>query len=150
MSRSIIKTSKAPAPVGPYSQAVSCGNILYVSGQIPLDPESGELVGNSFAEQCHRVLLNLKIILEAGGSGLERVLKVTIYMKNLAQFGELNEIYSEYFDVSKNQNNFLPKTICLLHLNIYFNSFIAGINFFCDIILECVEDFVGFNFEYID
>ena len=101
MSRSIIKTLKAPAPVGPYSQAVSCGNILYVSGQIPLDPESGELVGNSFAEQCHRVLLNLKIILEAGGSGLERVLKVTIYMKNLDQFGELNEIYSEYFDVSK-------------------------------------------------
>ena len=101
MSRSIIKTSKAPAPVGPYSQAVSSGNILYVSGQIPLDPESGKLVGNSFAEQCHRVLLNLKIILEAGGSGLERVLKVTIYMKNLAQFGELNEIYSEYFDVSK-------------------------------------------------
>ena len=101
MSRSIIKTSKAPAPVGPYSQAVSYGNILYVSGQIPLDPESGELVGNSFAEQCHRVLLNLKILLEAGGSGLDRVLKVTIYMKNLAQFGELNEIYSEYFDVSK-------------------------------------------------
>ena len=101
MSRSIIKTSKAPASVGPYSQAVSYGNILYVSGQIPLDPESGELVGNSFAEQCHRVLLNLKIILEAGGSGLERVLKVTIYLKNLAQFGELNEIYSEYFDVSK-------------------------------------------------
>ena len=59
MSRSIIKTSKAPAPVGPYSQAVSSGNILYVSGQIPLDPESGEMVGNSFAEQCHRVLLNL-------------------------------------------------------------------------------------------
>jgi len=101
MSRSIIKTLKAPAPVGPYSQAVSFGNMLFVSGQIPLDPESGKLVGNSFAEQCHRVLLNLKIILEAGGSGLERVLKVTIYMKNLAQFGELNEIYSEYFDVSK-------------------------------------------------
>ena len=101
MSRSIIKTLKAPAPVGPYSQAVSFGNMLFVSGQIPLDPESGKLVDNSFAEQCHRVLLNLKIILEAGGSGLERVLKVTIYMKNLAQFGELNEIYSEYFDVSK-------------------------------------------------
>ena len=96
-----------PAPVGPYSQAVSCGNILYVSGQIPLDPESGELVGNSFAEQCHQVLLNLKIILEAGGSGLERVLKVTIYMKNLAQFGELNEIYSEYFDDSK------PARVCV-------------------------------------
>ena len=100
MTRSIIKTSKAPSPVGPYSQAVSCGNFLFVSGQIPLDPESGELVGNSFSEQCHRVLLNLKIILEEGGSGLDSVLKVTIYMKDLAQFGELNEIYSEYFNVS--------------------------------------------------
>ena len=101
MSRSIVKTSKAPAPVGPYSQALRCGNLLFVSGQIPLDPENGELVFNSFAEQCHRVLLNLKLILEAGGSNLERVLKVTIYMKNLAQFNELNEIYSEYFDASK-------------------------------------------------
>jgi len=87
--------------VGPYSQALRCGNLLFVSGQIPLDPENGELVLNSFAEQCHRVLLNLKLILEAGGSNLERVLKVTIYMKNLAQFNELNEIYSEYFDTSK-------------------------------------------------
>jgi 2-iminobutanoate/2-iminopropanoate deaminase len=101
MSRSIIKTSKAPAPVGPYSQAVRCGNLLFVSGQIPLDPENGELLLNSFAEQCHRVLLNLKLILEEGGSSLDSVLKVTIYMNNLAQFNELNEIYSEYFDASK-------------------------------------------------
>ena len=101
MSLSIVKTSKAPAPVGPYSQAVSCGNMLFVSGQIPLDPESGELVINSFAEQCHRVLLNLQLILEAGGSGLDQVLKVTIYMKKLTQFGELNEIYAEYFDEFK-------------------------------------------------
>ena len=85
MSRSIVNTSKAPAPVGPYSQAVRCENMLFVSGQVPLDPESGELVLNSFAEQCHRVLLNLKIILEAGGSALGNVLKVTIYMQNLAQ-----------------------------------------------------------------
>jgi 2-iminobutanoate/2-iminopropanoate deaminase len=75
--------------------------MLFVSGQIPLDPENGELVLSSFAEQCHRVLLNLKIILEAGGSALENVLKVTIYVKNLAQFDELNEIYSEYFDAAK-------------------------------------------------
>ena len=101
MSRSIVNTSKAPAPVGPYSQAVRCGNMLFVSGQVPLDPESGELVLNSFADQCHQVLLNLKIILEAGGSALGNVLKVTIYMQNLAQFNELNEIYSEYFDASK-------------------------------------------------
>jgi 2-iminobutanoate/2-iminopropanoate deaminase len=101
MSRSIVNTSMAPAPLGPYSQAVRCGNMLFVSGQIALDPENGELVLSSFAEQCHRVLLNLKIILEAGGSTLENVLKVTIYMKNLAQFNELNEIYSEYFDTAK-------------------------------------------------
>ena len=107
MSRSIIKTLKAPAPVGPYSQAVSCGNMLFVSGQIPLDPESGELAINSFAEQCHRVLLNLQLILQAGGSGLDRVLKVTIYLKNLTQFDELNEIYAEYFDASK------PARVCV-------------------------------------
>ena len=101
MSRSIVNISKAPTPIGPYSQAVSCGNMLFVSGQIPLDPESGELAINSFAEQCHRVLLNLQLILQAGGSGLDRVLKVTIYMKNLTQFGELNEIYAEYFDAYK-------------------------------------------------
>ena len=101
MSRSIVNTSMAPAPLGPYSQAVRCGNMLFVSGQIALDPKNGELVLSSFAEQCHRVLLNLKIILEAGGSTLENVLKVTIYMKNLAQFNELNEIYSEYFDTAK-------------------------------------------------
>lgn len=101
MTRSIVNTSKAPAPVGPYSQAVRCGNMLFVSGQIPLDPDNGELVLDSFANQCHRVLLNLKIILEAGGSNLNSVLKVTIYMKNLTQFNELNEIYSEYFDASK-------------------------------------------------
>ena len=101
MSRSIVKISNALTPIGPYSQAVSCGNMLFVSGQIPIDPESGELTINSFAEQCHRVLLNLQLILQAGGSGLDRVLKVTIYMKNMTQFGELNEIYAEYFDAFK-------------------------------------------------
>ena len=101
MSRSIVYTSKAPAPVGPYSQAVRSGNMLFVSGQIALDPENGELVINSFSEQCHRVLLNLEMILKEGGSSIQNVLKVTIYMKNIEQFHELNEIYSEYFYDSK-------------------------------------------------
>ncbi len=101
MSRSIVFTSKAPAPLGPYSQAVRSGNMLFVSGQIALDPENGELVTNSFSEQCHRVLLNLEMILKEGGSSMQNVLKVTIYMKNIAQFHELNEIYSEYFDDSR-------------------------------------------------
>ena len=101
MSRSIVYTSKAPPPVGPYSQAVRSGNMLFVSGQIALDPENGELVINSFSEQCHRVLLNLEMILKEGGSSIQNVLKITIYMKNIAQFHELNEIYSEYFYDSK-------------------------------------------------
>ena len=101
MPKSIVNTSEAPPPVGPYSQAVRCGHMLFVSGQIAIDPENGELVLNSFAEQCHRVLLNLEIILKAGGSNLQNVLKVTIYMKDLTQFKELYQIYSEYFDTSK-------------------------------------------------
>mgnify|MGYP003313476063 CR=1 FL=1 len=98
MRLSIIYTSKAPPPLGPYSQAVRSGNMLFVSGQIALDPENGELVINSFSEQCHRVLLNLEMILKEAGSSMQNVIKVTIYMKNLAQFHELNETkLSKYF-----------------------------------------------------
>ena len=99
--KSIVNTLKAPDPIGPYSQAVRSGNLLFVSGQIPIDPKNGSLVLNPFKEQCHRVLLNLNIILEAGNSSLAQVIKTTIYMKNLQQFNEMNEIYSEYFNVSK-------------------------------------------------
>ena len=101
MSIKIIKTSNAPDPVGPYSQAIRFENMLFVSGQIPIDPENGEVVIASFEDQCHRVLLNLKNIIEAGGSSLNHVLKITIYMKNLKRFNELNKIYSEYFNTSK-------------------------------------------------
>ena len=118
MSRKIVTTSKAPSPVGPYSQAIACENILFISGQISIDPDSGEVVITSFAEQCHRILLNLKLILEAGGSSLNHVLKITIYMKNLKNFNELNEIYSEYFNTSKPARtcigvNDLPKGVDL-------------------------------------
>ena len=101
MNRKIINSPKAPNPVGPYSQAISCGSILFVSGQIPIDPDNGEVIKKSFSDQCHRVLLNLKIILEESGSSLNHALKITIYMKNLKKFNELNEIYSEYFNSSK-------------------------------------------------
>ena len=101
MSRKFVITSKAPSPIGPYSQAIRCGNILYVSGQIPIDPNSGEVVITSFAEQCHQVLQNLKNVLEAGGSSLNHAIKITIYMKDLKKFNELNEIYSEYFNTAK-------------------------------------------------
>ena len=96
MTKSIINSSDAPLPIGPYSQAVRSGSLLFISGQIAIDPKNGELVLNSFTEECHRVLLNLKLIAEAGGSNLQNMLKVTIYMKNLTQFNELNEIYSKF------------------------------------------------------
>lgn len=100
MTRSIVNTVAAPPPVGPYSQAIRSGNLLFVSGQIPLDPKTGE-VPASFSEQTHRVLLNLKAVLEAGGSTMDQVLKVTIYMKDLQQFEQMNRIYAEYFSSSK-------------------------------------------------
>ena len=88
MTRSAIKISNVPASVGPYSQEVNSGDLLFISGQIPLDPENGELAGTLFLEQCHQVLANLKNILHAGGSSMGQVLKVTIYMINLGQFDE--------------------------------------------------------------
>ena len=101
MSRDLINTDAAPAPVGPYSQAVKAGNLLFISGQIPLDPESGALVDSGFADQCHRVLKNLEAVAKAGGACMGDVVKVTIFMKDLKQFAELNQIYAEYFDESK-------------------------------------------------
>lgn len=92
MTRSAIKTSNAPVPVGPYSQEVTSGDLLFISGQIPLDPENGELAGTLFSEQCHQVLANLKNILRAGGS-------------SLGQFGESKPART-YIEVSK-----LPKGV---------------------------------------
>ncbi len=101
MSRNLIYTNTAPAPVGPYSQAVQTGNLLFISGQIPLKPENGELVETGFADQCHQVLKNLEAVAIAGGSSMGEILKVTIFMTDLKQFAELNQIYAEYFDESK-------------------------------------------------
>lgn len=96
-----INTDRAPQPIGPYSQAVQAGNLLFISGQIAIDPQTGSLVTNSFAAECRQVLENLKAIVEAGGSSLEQVVKVNISLTDLGKFGELNSIYSEYFDGAK-------------------------------------------------
>ncbi|NUM35048.1 MAG: RidA family protein [Candidatus Brocadiae bacterium] len=101
MEKTIFFTSKAPAPVGPYSQAIKAGNFLFVSGQIPLDPQTGKVVQNSFEAQCRRVLDNLKSIVDEAGSSLEKVVKVNIYLIDLGKFSQLNAIYSEYFGQSK-------------------------------------------------
>ena len=91
-------TSKAPRPVGPYSQAILAGNCtLYISGQIPLDPATGELVKGSFESQVRRVLENLREIVEAAGGTLSDIVKVTVYLKDIGKFKEFNRIYAEYF-----------------------------------------------------
>ena len=95
--REIISTESAPAAIGPYSQAVRYDNLLFLSGQIPLDPESGEIVEGNIEVQTRKVLDNLKAILESGGMGLQHVLKCTCFLKNMEDFPAFNSVYSEYF-----------------------------------------------------
>lgn len=95
--KQIINTANAPAPIGPYNQSVSFNGLLFVSGQIALDPASGELVLDSIEAETHRVLQNLRAILEAAGSSLEQVLKATLFIKDMNQFGRINTVYGEYF-----------------------------------------------------
>ena len=95
--REIIATEKAPKAVGPYSQAVRFANLLFVSGQIPLDPKSGEIVGGDIEVQAKQVLENLKAVIEAGGMGLENVLKCTCFLQNMEHFARFNSVYSTYF-----------------------------------------------------
>ena len=95
--REIISTESAPAAIGPYSQAVRYDNLLFMSGQIPLDPESGEIVEGNIEVQTRKVLDNLKAILEAGGMELQHVLKCTCFLKDMEDFPAFNSVYSEYF-----------------------------------------------------
>jgi 2-iminobutanoate/2-iminopropanoate deaminase len=97
IERKIISTPNAPRAIGPYAQAVQYGNLMFVSGMIPLDPETGELLTGTFDAEVVRVIENIKAILEAGGMSLKNVLKSTVFLKDLAQFGTFNEIYSRYF-----------------------------------------------------
>ena len=96
MSKTIIKTDKASLPVGPYNQAVKIGNLIYTAGQIPLD-RSGNTVPGGIKEQTQQVLENVKNVIEAGGSSLERVVKATVFLKDLNDFAGMNEIYAQYF-----------------------------------------------------
>ncbi len=101
MVKRTIYTSKAPKPVGPYSQGVVAGGWLFISGQIPLDPETGEMVEGGFKEKARRVLENLKAVVEAAGGSLEDVVKVTVYLADISRFSEFNEVYQEYFQDNK-------------------------------------------------
>jgi 2-iminobutanoate/2-iminopropanoate deaminase len=95
--REPVSTSAAPAAIGPYSQAIKAGDFLFASGQIPLDPATGTLVTGGIAEQTHRVLKNLAGVLEAAGTGFDKVVKTTVYLSDMADFAAVNEIYATYF-----------------------------------------------------
>ncbi len=92
-----VETNKAPKAIGPYSQAVVVGNLIFTSGQIPLNPQTGVLMGNDIKEQTHRVCQNLKVVLEASGSSLENAVKTVCYLSDMTNFSEFNEVYAQYF-----------------------------------------------------
>jgi len=92
-----LHSDDAPKAIGPYSQAVKAGNVIYTSGQVSLDPKSGELVTGDFAAQARRVFENLKAVLHAGGADFRNVAKATVFLTDLANFQTLNSIYAEYF-----------------------------------------------------
>ena len=95
--REAVSTSAAPAAIGPYSQAVRAGSLVFVSGQIPLDPATGTMVDGDIAVQTHRVFRNLAGILEAAGSSLDRVVRATVYLADMNDFAAMNEVYGSYF-----------------------------------------------------
>ncbi len=97
MSRQIIQTAQAPAAIGPYSQAVRSGNTVYFSGQIPLDPATGEVGPGDIAAQARRAFDNLKAVAEAAGGSLDRIVRLGLYLTDLGQFAQVNAVMQEYF-----------------------------------------------------
>ncbi|MDH4163934.1 MAG: RidA family protein [Nitrospirota bacterium] len=95
--KNIIKTEKAPQAIGPYSQAIEAYGFIFVSGQIALDPKTGQVVGGDARDQTKRVMENGKAVIEAAGSDLTRVVKTTIYLRNIGDFAAVNEVYGSYF-----------------------------------------------------
>ena len=96
-SKTIINTTQAPAPIGPYNQAVKAGNTLYISGQIALSPETGELIQGTVTDEAHQVLKNLKAVLDASGYSFIDVVKTTIFLRDMNDFAVVNAVYGEYF-----------------------------------------------------
>lgn len=97
MSKTAVNTPAAPAAIGPYSQAIRVDNLLFVSGQIPLDPQSGELVTSGIEAETKRVMENLAAILKAAGTDFDQVVKTTIFLKDMSNFQKVNEVYGSYF-----------------------------------------------------
>ena len=101
MQKEIINTKNAPAAIGPYSQAIKAGNFVYTSGQLPMNPITGELVTGDVQAETRKCLENLKAILEEAGSSMNDAIKITVFIKDMNQFAKINEVYGEYFPEDK-------------------------------------------------
>ena len=101
MPKKVIKTSKAPLPIGPYNQAVVIGKLVYTAGQIAIDPKTNTVHYGTVGEQTHIIIENLKTILEAAGSSLKKIAKTTVFLKSMDDFGAMNTVYQEYFNDTK-------------------------------------------------
>ena len=99
--REVISTESAPGAIGPYSQAIKAGGMIFCSGQIPIDPATGEFVSDVVSEQTEQVLKNLSEVLRAAGSSLDEVVKTTVYLADMSDFAEMNEVYGRYFSGNK-------------------------------------------------
>ena len=97
----VVSTDKAPGAIGPYSQAIKVDGMVFCSGQIPIDPETGNFVSEDVAEQTEQVLRNLRAVLESAGSGLDRVVKTTVFLADMDEFAAMNEVYSKFSDANK-------------------------------------------------
>jgi 2-iminobutanoate/2-iminopropanoate deaminase len=101
MTKETVSTDKAPGAIGPYSQAIKAGNMVFCSGQIPIDPATGAFVSDDVAAQTKQVLINLSAVLEAAGSGLGSVVKTTVFLADMNDFAAMNDVYSEFFSENK-------------------------------------------------
>ena len=99
--RYLVESNEAPKAIGPYSQAIKAGGFVFVSGQVALNPQTGAMVGSDVSAQTERVLKNLQAIVEAAGSDLERVVKATVYLRTMADFAAMNEVYARYFKIGR-------------------------------------------------
>ena len=104
MEKAVINTAKAPSPIGPYNQAIKAGNLLFISGQICIDPSTGTLKNKDIQEETHQVMHNLKAILQEAGMDFSNVVKTTIFITDMNQFSEINAVYGKYFENGKSGN----------------------------------------------
>lgn len=111
--KKIIYSEHAPAPVGPYSQAVAANGILYVSGQIAIDPKSGAILMGDIQQETHQVMKNMQAVLAAAGIGMEAVLKCTIFMADMNDYAAINEVYAEYFEAASAPAREAVQVACL-------------------------------------